>query len=263
MSIIFVLFFSFGAYAQEKIMDGFVYEVVNNQGNNEIRIVGWKGTASDVIIPGSIDGFPVKEINSYVFKGKKINSIVLPEGLTRISTDAFKDNNITHLVLPEGISQIDSEAFDGNPIKSVEIKRLNLEKYIGGLPDNLPVAYILHNCKNGVYTYENGIWKLDGQTPLPYAKITKGDNTSIARIDGNHGSNYVSNHVDFIAPDTTFTHIIPIGTHNIELSYWRDKIRSLANTHFRMTLEAGKTYHAQGVHKGDSISYTIDEIPAK
>jgi len=263
LNIIFVLFSSFEAYAQEKIMDGFVYEVINNRGNNEIRIARWTGTASDVIIPSSIDGFPVKEINAYAFKEKKINSIVLHEGLIRISTGAFKDNNIAHIILPESLSEIHSEAFGGNPIKSVEIRRLNLKKGIYGLPDNLLLAYILHNSKNGVYTNENGVWKLDGQTPLPYARITTDNNTSIARIDGNYGSNYVSNHVEFIAPGTKFSYIIPTGKHNIELSYWRDKIRSLTNTHFSITLEAGKTYHAKGEVKENLISYTIDEIPAK
>ena len=263
LNIIFVLFFSFEAYAQEKSMDGFVYAVINNRGNNEIRITGWKGTAKDVIIPSSIDGFPVKEINAYVFKGKKISSIVLPEGLIRISTGAFKDNNIEHIILPESLSEIHSEAFGDNPIKSIEVPRLNLKKEISGLPDNLPVAYILHNCKNGVYTYENGVWKLDGQTSLPYARITTEYNTSIARIDGNYGSNYVSNHVEFIAPDTKFSYIIPIGKHNIELSYWGDKVRSLTNTHFSIIMEAGKTYRAKGDIKEDLISYTIDEIPAK
>ena len=76
----------------------------------------------------------------------------------------------------------------------------------GELPANLPVAYILHNCKRGVYMYENGVRKLDGQTPLPYAtKITNEYNTGITRIDGNYGGNYVSRHVKFVAPGTKFT----------------------------------------------------------
>jgi len=263
LSIIFVLFFSFEAYAQKKIMDGFVYEVLDNRGNNEVRIVGWKGTASNVIIPCSIDGFPVKEIESYVFMGKKINSIVIPEGIIRVSTGAFKDNNIAHVILPESLSQIDRDAFEGNPIKSVEIQRLNLEKSIGGLPENLSVAYIINNCKKGVYMYENGVWKLGDQAPLPYAKITNEFNTSIARIDGNYGGNYVSSHVKFVAPGTKFTYIIPAGKHDIELSYWRGQVRSLTSTHFTIALEAGKIYHAQGVINGDFISYTINEISAK
>lgn len=53
-------------------------------------ITGYTGPGGDVVIPDTIDGYPVKSIFIDAFKGKsEIFSVVIPEGVTYIWKGAF------------------------------------------------------------------------------------------------------------------------------------------------------------------------------
>ena len=49
------------------------------------------GSATDVIIPSTIDGYEVKGIDYDAFLNSKISKVTIPEGITRISFEAFKN----------------------------------------------------------------------------------------------------------------------------------------------------------------------------
>ena len=77
------------ASAAEKLTYGdFNYEVSSN--NSYVTITKYNGSASDLVIPESIDGIKVKEISSYTFRYCTVlTSITLPNSLTYIGSDAF------------------------------------------------------------------------------------------------------------------------------------------------------------------------------
>ena len=77
------------ASAAEKLTYGdFNYEVSSN--NSYVTITKYNGSASDLVIPESIDGIKVKDIGSYTFRYcTGLTSITLPNSLTYIGSDAF------------------------------------------------------------------------------------------------------------------------------------------------------------------------------
>lgn len=81
------------------------------------------GKTTDIVIPSTLGGAPVKNIpaGSGLFKqNKTITSVVLPDGLTSISGDAFTScsalTNVTPF-LPATVTSIGNYAFTGCPFK--------------------------------------------------------------------------------------------------------------------------------------------------
>jgi hypothetical protein len=113
----------------------------NNDGN--LVIVQYRGRGGEVIIPAEFEGIPVVEIGEKAFSGAtSVKSLILPEGLTVIETDAFDGcTGLISISIPASIIRIgktgnDSEdSFDG----------------CTGLT-NIMVA-----GGNGVYSTENGV----------------------------------------------------------------------------------------------------------
>ncbi|MBI9009037.1 MAG: leucine-rich repeat protein [Tenericutes bacterium] len=73
----------------------------------------------DVVIPSEIDGVQITTIDSTCFTGLGINSVIIPDGITRISGNSFKENNLTTLVVPNSVLRIWHNAFNDNQITSV------------------------------------------------------------------------------------------------------------------------------------------------
>ena len=74
----------------------------------EIGIDFWKG----------LDSVP-----KYMCKGSTaLESITIPEGITRIGAEAFSDcSNLKDVVLPSTLKKIEKNAFSGSSLKSLEI----------------------------------------------------------------------------------------------------------------------------------------------
>ena len=70
-------------------------------------------TDTEIVIPSTYNGKPVKEIGYNAFYGcTKITEVVISEGVTNIDGCAFEHcTSLTKVVLPEGVSNIDSYAF--------------------------------------------------------------------------------------------------------------------------------------------------------
>ncbi len=97
----------------------------------------YKGTDINVVIPSEIDGKPVVELDSYLFKNKGIQSVKMPDSITElgvlvfwncnqlkkvefgdgldyIGRDTFRDcPNLTEIILPQNLIGIGSYAFWG------------------------------------------------------------------------------------------------------------------------------------------------------
>ncbi len=98
----------------------FKYDVIGS----EIRITGYTGNESSVVIPDSLNGRIVTEIGSSSFSAKSfIKSVELPETLKIISPDAFKNCSLLEeIVIPSAVSVISEYAFAG----CVSLKQINI-----------------------------------------------------------------------------------------------------------------------------------------
>ena len=69
-----------------------------------------------VVIPNS-----VISIGSDAFSGNQLMTVHIPESVTTIGDSAFRDNKLTSVVIPASITYIDEEVFEDNLLTSVEI----------------------------------------------------------------------------------------------------------------------------------------------
>ena len=88
------------------------YSLIND--GTEVKITGYSGLDTDIVIPSEIDGKPVTCIGASAFWNcSGLTSIDLPEGLTTIGASAFSDcRGLTSIDLPEGLTTIGADAFN-------------------------------------------------------------------------------------------------------------------------------------------------------
>ena len=93
------------AFAQTE--EDFTVEVTRD--GRGVRITGYKGSVTDVVIPATIQGFPVREVGFYP-PNENITSIVIPEGVTKIG-GFLESSNLRSVTLPSTLTEIASNAF--------------------------------------------------------------------------------------------------------------------------------------------------------
>ena len=116
-----------------------IYEL---SGDGTATITGYEGNATEITIPGSIDGYEVTTIGTNAFATtdsdyyndndsyNKIKKIVIEEGITTISYDAFYNcRDLSEIVLPNSLDKVCSGAFMG----CVSLKTANI-------PENTDIA---------------------------------------------------------------------------------------------------------------------------
>lgn len=109
--------------------------------NGGITITGYTGTETDVVIPSTIAGKPVKKLGTYCFSfaDTEITSVVIPEGVTYIDNYAFNGlETLTSVKLPSTLKTIYHNAFRMTGITEIEIPEGTT--YIG--------KEAFNNCKN-------------------------------------------------------------------------------------------------------------------
>lgn len=92
-------------------------------GGEAVAITGYTGSGGDVVIPGQIDGIPVKAIAESAFRDNdSITSVVIPEGVVAIDWEAFyMARNLRSVTLPSTLELIGTGAFNRTAVKSVTI----------------------------------------------------------------------------------------------------------------------------------------------
>ncbi|MDR2923353.1 MAG: leucine-rich repeat domain-containing protein [Treponema sp.] len=75
----------------------------------------------DLIIPASIDGWPVVAIGAGAFEKSQLTSVTLPNSVVTIGERAFLQNKLTSIIIPNSVVTIGTGAFWVNPITSVVI----------------------------------------------------------------------------------------------------------------------------------------------
>ncbi|HWJ03016.1 MAG TPA: leucine-rich repeat protein, partial [Verrucomicrobiae bacterium] len=88
----------------------------------EAEITGYDSTGTrDIVIPGSLGGYPVTSIGRGTIQGKQLTSVSIPNGVKIIGDDAFKGNQLASVIVPDSVTSIGSGAFAFNQLTSVTI----------------------------------------------------------------------------------------------------------------------------------------------
>ena len=123
--VIAIAMYSMSALAESVTIDDITYET-DSDNSNAVILTNGKAKSGHVVVPnkvtiGSID-FYVKTIGESAFQSSKIESIVIPEGVTTISNSAFfLCGSLSHVSLPTTLTTIGHGAFRSTAISEIEI----------------------------------------------------------------------------------------------------------------------------------------------
>ena len=85
-----------------------------NESEEDYTVVGYTGTAKDLVVPSQYEGKPVIAIKAEAFKECTFESIKLPASIEEIGAGAFKDcEDLEAIVIPENVTVINDETFSG------------------------------------------------------------------------------------------------------------------------------------------------------
>lgn len=99
-----------GVKAYEVNSGDFWYEVLED---GTVGITYYNGSDTDVVIPAEFDGKAVSSIEFEAFREcTSLNSIIIPNGVTRIGTSAFRECiSLGNITVPESVTSIETAAF--------------------------------------------------------------------------------------------------------------------------------------------------------
>lgn len=81
--------------------------------NGEAVITAYTGSASDLILPDTLGGYPVTAIRFCAFRNcTMLRQVIIPEGVVRIGSNAFQNcTSLEQLIIPKSVTRIDTHAF--------------------------------------------------------------------------------------------------------------------------------------------------------
>jgi hypothetical protein len=93
----------------------FAYDL--NEAGDGIVITKYTGDGGVVVIPATIEGYPVVELATQLFaRNYDITSVVVPPGVKKIPYETFaKCESLTSVILPDTLEEIGSSAFGRCP----------------------------------------------------------------------------------------------------------------------------------------------------
>lgn len=74
------------------------------KGSTEIKITGFKGTTSKLIIPSVIDEKPVTSIDNNTFRNRNLTELVILSSVMDIGNNAFRGNKLTKITIQGNIT---------------------------------------------------------------------------------------------------------------------------------------------------------------
>lgn len=136
------------------------YEV-DDDGN--ATITSYKGTASAVAVPSTIDGYKVTKIGASAFENNKnLYSVTMPNSVTEIGTSAFNDcKNLSAFKLPPNITTLGGWVFSGcESLKEIYIPKTIEDGWRAFSDSNIEIA-----------EFEEGITKIPNRIFLEATKL--------------------------------------------------------------------------------------------
>ncbi len=91
---------------------GFICEL--NEDGASVTITGYSGSETDIVIPDTVEGFPVTAIGDSAFYSKyRLTSVIIGNNVTKIGSHSFwQCVRLTCVTIPDNVIEIDSYAFD-------------------------------------------------------------------------------------------------------------------------------------------------------
>ena len=87
-----------------------------------VAITKYKGTATNVVIPATINGKKVVKISSGAFKGSSVERVVLNSNIVTVENTAFENcKNLTTFVMFDSLASISGKSFTGTTIKNLRV----------------------------------------------------------------------------------------------------------------------------------------------
>lgn len=123
-------------------------------------IIGYDETCTkDIVIPKTINGKKITIIGEKAFSEKKIESVVIPEGIKKIKKEAFWRNNLTEIIIPDSVTTINGSAFMSNKIKKIHLGRnltfIGSWSFDGNYIENLVIPDMVKTIKYEAFANNN------------------------------------------------------------------------------------------------------------
>lgn len=124
--LLFMLCLVFSA-AQAEIEGDFSYSI----NGGEAKITSYTGSASELVLPDTLGGFPVTSIGVCAFRNHtSLTQVVIPDGVARIGSNAFQNClSLEQILIPESVTRIDTHAFYG----CASLNQIDLHDNIPGI----------------------------------------------------------------------------------------------------------------------------------
>ncbi len=151
----------------ETTEDGFAYEIVDGTAT----ITDYTGTATEVVIPDTIDGYAVTEIGTGAFENcSSLTSVTIPDGVTHIGEFAFLYcENLTSVIIPNSVTRISAGAFGHcTSLSSITLPdSVTSMGNIGGIPFyNTAYFNDSANWENGALYIGNHLVEIDREVEI-------------------------------------------------------------------------------------------------
>ncbi len=79
--------------------------------SKSVRITGYSGVSTEIILPSRIGGLPVNEIGRRAFANSDIESVEIPDSIRKIGEEAFFGSGVKRVIFGEGVRDIPERAF--------------------------------------------------------------------------------------------------------------------------------------------------------
>jgi len=116
-------------------------------------ITGYAGNEKNLVIPKEKNGVQLKTIGERAFRGYKLDSVVIPEGVETVEAFAFYTCGLKSISLPSTLKVLGGSSFRGNNLTSIDIPD-SVVKLSGNVFNNnlLPddQAFIYKRTESGI-----------------------------------------------------------------------------------------------------------------